>query len=140
LSSFVPFLTITTVPSRLLLRCGADPAAANARGESPLSHAATFLAAMAAKAHIYEPEGRIRKSRATRDREAIAALLHSSPYRVAVLRRLRRGAWGQQQQALQEEEEESTTLGVLRALVRGANDDVFDEALSYLNGDSEEEE
>lgn len=129
--------------ARFLLRCGADPAAANAKGVSPWSHAASFLASLAAKAHLFAPVGRIRKSRTTRDREAIGALVHSDLYRVAALRRLRDGGWGQRgehEQGQDLPEGLGKEMGVLKSLVGRGNDDVFAEALRYLRGDPEGDE
>lgn len=122
---------------RFLLRCGADPGAANAKGVSPQSHTASFLASLAAKAHLFEPVGRIRKSKTTRDREAIGALVHSDLYRAAVLRRLRGAA---QAQDGQEGQAQGREMGVLTSLMVLCNDDVFAEALRYLKGDPEGDE
>lgn len=102
---------------------------------------------MAGKAHLYEPVGRIRKSQGTRDRETVAALVRGSIYRLGVLGRLRRGAWGAMAaapwasgaaEAGDGEEGAGAVMGVLTALVRGANDDVFHEALHYLDKGEEE--
>ena len=122
---------------RFLLRCGADPGAANAKGVSPQSHTASFLASLAAKAHLFEPVGRIRKSKATRDREAIGALVHSDLYCVAVLRRLREAAQAQDGRGGQAQGRE---MGVLTSLMVRCNDDVFAEALRYLKGVPEEDD
>lgn len=122
---------------RFLLRCGADPAAANAKGVSPQIHAGAFLASLAAKAHLFEPVGRIRKSKTTRDREAIGDIVHSDLYRVAVLRRLRDAT---QEHDGHEGEAHGREMGVLTSLVVRCNDDVFAEALRYLKGDPEGDE
>lgn len=119
----------------LLLRSGADPTLRNDKGESAVTSLTAYMQKYARKCADGIPTIRLNRRSRSLSRMATMVLGGSSAYRATLLR-LR---WQEEKQRkMMEEETEGRTeegreKGVLRALVTRASDDVFLEALDYLD-------
>jgi len=119
----------------LLLRSGADPTLKNDKGERTVTFLTAYMQKHAGKCAEGIPTIRLNRRSRSISRMATMVLGGSSAYRATLLR-LR---WQEERQRKMREEEtegrteEGREKGVLRALVTRASDDMFLEALDYLD-------